>query len=384
MRLLTPKECQEIVTAFDAYPNKNDESRQEVYYKNSQGVTDLPITLHYVSEFTKQVRQFFPHAKFSNTYTRCYNKDSYLGIHTDRSGLDLTISICLENKGGYKWPLYVSHKEFSGSWDPKTDPAPYKEAATALVTDVGEGAAIEGRKHPHWRDPFECKDGERTIYVFYHWTLESVRKVAPVETANVTKDVSFSIKSPDAYVIEDFLTPQECVELIEQSQQRLKQSTVVDNKTGASIPHQNRTSYGAFFGRGETPLVAEIERRITARVGIPVEHGEGLQILRYEVGQEYKPHNDYFAVDKPGSASHLKHGGQRVSTFLVYLNTPELGGATCFPDVQVEIAARQGRALVFSYDKPDSSSKTLHAGMPVLKGEKWVLTKWFREGRYDK
>lgn len=382
--MFTPEECASIVAAFDAYPNKNNESNQETYYKGSVGVNNLPETLYYVSEFTKQVKQFFPSAKFANTYTRCYNKDSFLGIHTDRVGLDLTVSICLENKGGYKWPLYVSNKQYSGKWDPKTDPVPYKESATAMYADIGEGIAVEGRKHPHWRDPFECKQGERIIHVFYHWTLESERKVAPVETANTTKDVSFSIKSPDAYVIDDFVTAAECAAIIDLARERLKQSTVVDNKTGGSVVHDNRTSHGMFFSRAETPLIAEIEHRISARVGIPFEHGEGLQVLRYEVGQEYKPHNDYFDVNKPGSASHLVHGGQRVSTVLVYLNTPELGGATCFPDVGLEVAARKGRALVFSYDKPDASSKTLHGGMPVIKGEKWVLTKWFREGRFDK
>lgn len=381
MKLFTPEECKALVAAFDAYPNKNDETKsQPTYYKGSTGVTNLPDTLYYVSEFTKQVKQFFPNAKFANTYTRCYNKDSFLGIHTDRTGLDLTLSICIENNGDYKWPLYVSNKTYSGKWDNNIDVSPYKESAKAMFADIGEGIAVEGRKHPHWRDPFQCKDGERIMYVFYHWTLESERVVAPVEFANSTKDVSFSIKSPNAYVIDNFMTAEECAELIVQAQERLRQSTVVDNKTGASVLHENRTSSGAFFKRGETPLVAAIEQRMSARTGIPIEHGEGLQILRYEVGQQYKPHNDYFAPDKPGSASHLTNGGQRVSTLLVYLNTPELGGATCFPDVNVEIAARQGRALVFSYDKADASSKSLHGGMPVLKGEKWVITKWYREG----
>ena len=384
MKLFTPEECASIVAAFDAYPNKNNESAQEAYYKDSVGVNNLPETLYYVSEFTKQVQQFFPYAKFSNTYTRCYNKGSYLGIHTDRVGLDLTVSVCLENKGGYKWPLYVSNKQHQGAWSPDTDGSPYKESAAAMYADVGEGVAVEGRKHPHWRDPFDCKDGERTVYVFYHWTLEEGRKVASVEAANSTKDVSFSIKNPDAYVIDDFMTASECEAIIALARERLVQSTVVDNNTGAPVTHENRTSRGMFFKRAETPLIEEIERRISERVGIPTERGEGLQVLRYDVGQEYKPHNDYFAVDSPGAASHLAYGGQRVSTFIVYLNTPELGGATCFPDVGLEVAARKGRALVFSYDKPDASSKTLHGGMPVLKGEKWVITKWFREGRFDK
>lgn len=375
------QERAELVAAFDASPNKQDEDNREEFYRNSYGVYNLPETLHYVSELTRTVRELHPNAKFANTYTRCYRKGSILGIHTDRSELDITLSVCLEKDKKHNWPLNISNKEWYGNWDTSTDPTPYKADFFSVDMQEGEGAWCEGKKYPHWRDPFECGDDERAVYVFYHWTIPAQQPPKLDETANTKPDVSFSLKNPDISVIDNFLTVSECAELIELAKAKLKRSTVVDDKTGEPIEHIARTSSGAFFTKGETPLVADVERRISMRTGIPVDNGEGLQVLKYEVGQEYRPHYDYFDLKANEVVDNLKNGGQRILTFLVYLNTPELGGATCFPDVGLEVAARQGRGLMFSY-APNPASKSLHGGLPVLQGEKWVITKWFREGRF--
>jgi prolyl 4-hydroxylase len=67
----------------------------------------------------------------------------------------------------------------------------------------------------------------------------------------------------------------------------------------------------------------------------------------------------------------------------MYLNTPRRGGATVFPETRLEVAAQRGNAVFFSYDRPHPMTRTLHGGAPVLEGEKWVATKWLREGRHD-
>jgi prolyl 4-hydroxylase len=381
LHVFDPQECAELVAAFDASPNKQDEDKAEAFYRNSYGVYNLPETLYYVSELTQTVREKYPTAKFSNTYTRCYRKGSILGIHTDRSELDVTMSVCLEKRPDRQWPLNVSNKLWHGPWDIKTDPTPFKTDFHSVNIPVGKGAFCEGKKYPHWRDPFECDDDERAVYVFYHWTIPVQTPPKLDETANTKADVSLSLKDPNLFVVDGFVTPAECAELISLAKTKLARSTVVDDKTGQPVEHVARTSSGAFFGKAETPLIADIERRISERVGIPVENGEGLQVLRYEIGQEYCPHYDYFAHDANSKVDHLARGGQRILTFLVYLNTPELGGATCFPDVGLEVAARQGRGLMFSY-APNPTSKSLHGGLPVLQGEKWVITKWFREGKF--
>jgi prolyl 4-hydroxylase len=153
----------------------------------------------------------------------------------------------------------------------------------------------------------------------------------------------------------------------------------VDNATGGSEVNAARTSDGMFFERGEAPLVAAIEQRIAELLRWPPDHGEGLQVLRYRPGAQYRPHHDYFDPAHPGTARILQRGGQRVGTLLMYLNTPEGGGATTFPDVGLEVAPLRGNAVFFSYDRAHPETRTLHGGAPVTAGEKWVATKWLRE-----
>ncbi len=179
------------------------------------------------------------------------------------------------------------------------------------------------------------------------------------------------------------LSDAECDELIELSRPRLTRSETVDNATGGSEVNAARTSQGMFFQRGENPLCQRIEARIAALVNWPVENGEGIQILRYAPGAEYKPHHDYFDPAQPGSATILKRGGQRVGTVVMYLNAPAKGGGTVFPDVHLEVAPVKGNAVFFSYDRPHPMTRTLHGGSPVIEGEKWVATKWLREGRFE-
>ena len=114
----------------------------------------------------------------------------------------------------------------------------------------------------------------------------------------------------------------------------------------------------------------------------PLEFGEGLQILRYAPGAQYRPHYDYFDPAEPGTATILRRGGQRLATLVIYLQEPEQGGATTFPDVGLEVAPRRGTGVFFSYEQPDSATRTLHGGAPVLAGEKWVATKWLREREF--
>jgi prolyl 4-hydroxylase len=115
-----------------------------------------------------------------------------------------------------------------------------------------------------------------------------------------------------------------------------------------------------------------------------VEQGEPLQILHYGLKGEYLPHHDYFDPNDPGSPVILKTGGQRIATLVMYLNTPEEGGATHFPELDLDVKARKGSAVYFEYMNKNGQldSRSLHAGMPVLKGEKWVATKWLRESNY--
>ena len=192
-----------------------------------------------------------------------------------------------------------------------------------------------------------------------------------------------SMRSPRVLVFGGLLSDTECDEMIELARTRLARSETVQTGTGSSEVNAARTSEGMFFDRGEFPVCARLEARIAALLGWPVENGEGLQVLRYRAGAEYKPHYDYFDPDQPGTPLLLTRGGQRVASLVCYLNTPEQGGATVFPDVGLEVAAVKGNAVFFSYDRPHPATRSLHGGAPVEAGEKWVATKWLREGRFE-
>jgi prolyl 4-hydroxylase len=188
------------------------------------------------------------------------------------------------------------------------------------------------------------------------------------------------LHKPTVVVLGGLLSAEECDELVAQARPRVGRSETVRNEDGQAEVHEARTSQGMFFERGESDLIRRLESRMATLLHWPVEHGEGLQVLHYQPGAEYKPHHDYFDPASPGTAAVLKRGGQRVGTLIMYLNTPKAGGATTFPDVGLEVAPIKGHAVFFSYDRPHPASLTLHAGAPVTAGDKWVATKWLREG----
>ncbi|MBX3658639.1 MAG: 2OG-Fe(II) oxygenase [Ramlibacter sp.] len=188
---------------------------------------------------------------------------------------------------------------------------------------------------------------------------------------------------PRVVVFGNLLSDDECDALIEAARPRLARSLTVAVKTGGEELNDDRTSNGMFFQRGETELIQRIEARIAALVNWPLENGEGLQVLHYRPGTEYKPHYDYFDPNEPGTPTILKRGGQRVATLVMYLGEPEKGGGTTFPDVKLEVAPKRGNAVFFSYNRADPSTQTLHGGAPVIAGEKWIATKWLRERRFE-
>ncbi|CAG2141423.1 2OG-Fe(II) oxygenase [Cupriavidus plantarum] len=199
-----------------------------------------------------------------------------------------------------------------------------------------------------------------------------------------TIPILFALEAPRILLLQNLLTDAECDALVALSRGRLERSPVVNPDTGDENLIDARTSMGAMFQVGEHALIERIEARIAAVTGLPVEHGEGLQILNYKPGGEYQPHFDFFNPQRPGEARQLRVGGQRVATLVIYLNSPPAGGATAFPKLGLEVAPVKGNAVFFSYQLPDGGldDRTLHAGLPVESGEKWIATKWLREHPY--
>jgi prolyl 4-hydroxylase len=197
-------------------------------------------------------------------------------------------------------------------------------------------------------------------------------------------NILFSLRVPRIVLLGNLLSDEECDALIEYGQARLERSPVVSDTEGKTEVHAHRTSRGAMLQRGETELVARIEARLAAVTRWPVENGEGLQMLQYEKGNEYRPHYDWFDATRPGPRKHLERGGQRVATVVMYLSDVEEGGGTSFPNIGLTVQPKKGCAVFFAntdaYRAPDP--QTLHAGEPVAKGVKYIATKWLREQVY--
>ena len=190
-------------------------------------------------------------------------------------------------------------------------------------------------------------------------------------------------QAPELMVFANLLSSAECDALIDAARPRLSRSLTVDTKTGGEELHPDRTSQGMFFERSENAVVQRIETRIARLLTWPIQNGEGLQVLRYPPGAQYRPHYDYFDPLEQGTPAILQRGGQRVATLIMYLFDPAGGGATVFPDIDVQVAPVRGSAVFFSYPQAHPDSRTLHGGEPVTAGEKWIATKWLRAREFD-
>lgn len=206
--------------------------------------------------------------------------------------------------------------------------------------------------------------------------------VSQIEEQSVA--VTMRLAAPAIAVCENVLSAEECEQLIAYAELRgLLPSTVVDETDGSAVPHPERSSTGVMLARVETDLVTKIERRLATLTSWPIDHGEGLQILRYAPGQEYRPHFDAFPDGRAGDV-HRAKGGQRVNTILVYLRSPECGGGTVFPNLGLTLRPQRGAAIMFhNVDASGNrANETLHGGEIVQAGEKIVLTYWQREEAY--
>jgi prolyl 4-hydroxylase len=201
-------------------------------------------------------------------------------------------------------------------------------------------------------------------------SLLPVQSVYPLDDCVVEGTVLN--REPLIMRFERVLTDDECRELIESAAPRLKESRLV-NKVVSEI----RTSRGMFFEEDESPFISRIERRIAQLMHVPVEHAEGLQVLHYGPGQEYRAHHDYFAPGTPSARNN------RISTLVIYLNDVEEGGETVFPLLEIAVKPKRGSAVYFEYfyGNPELNHLTLHSSAPVIRGEKWVATQWMRRQR---
>lgn len=211
-----------------------------------------------------------------------------------------------------------------------------------------------------------------------NWDWAAIRSAISLEKlAQVPPKLPLS-ESPRLRVMEGFLSHDECEWLILRARERLRRAAVV-NRAGVMTVEAARTNSGVEFMVADMDLVIEAIRvRIGAATRLPLPLFEPVQVLHYAPGQEFKPHHDFFDPKLPGHAEQIRKHGQRIATFLIYLNDDYTGGETAFPHAQISYRGKAGDALFIANversGQPDAL--TLHAGTAPISGEKWILSQW--------
>lgn len=229
--------------------------------------------------------------------------------------------------------------------------------------------------------------------------IVDVSKQEPVVYPTRVEQISWK---PRAFVYRGFLSHEECDHLVFLAKSELGRSAVADNDSGDSAVSEVRTSSGMFIPKGKDAIITRIEDKLAAWTFLPKENGEDTQVLKYKHGQKYDPHFDFFQ-DKVN----IVRGGHRTATVIMYLSDVGGGGETVFPSAEVDsrrrintkddtlsdcakkgvaVKPKKGDALLFFSLTPGAmtDSHSLHAGCPVIEGEKWLATKWIHVKSFDK
>jgi prolyl 4-hydroxylase len=196
----------------------------------------------------------------------------------------------------------------------------------------------------------------------------------------IADNVTLFSSDPIIYVVDDFISEDECQEFINCSKDKLQPATVVGLNNEQKL--KDRTNEFAWLEHHANESIHEVSKRLSILVQMPIRNAEMFQVVHYERGTEYKPHFDSFDQSTELGKKYWEPGGQRMITALIYLNDVEDGGATYFPELNISINPKKGNVLVFHNTISETTNinpRSLHAGMPVSSGEKWAANLWFRE-----
>tara|TARA_Y100000389_G_scaffold202403_1_gene247567 strand:+ start:20047 stop:22155 length:2109 start_codon:yes stop_codon:yes gene_type:complete len=205
-----------------------------------------------------------------------------------------------------------------------------------------------------------------------------------VDTSSKQSDkhkINIIKEDPKIYTIDNFLDDSICNHFIDNAKGKVQNALVSDNTKG--YVSQGRTGQNCWVSHYTDEITTAVGNKISELVGLPLCNAEAYQVIYYNKTQEYRQHYDAWNHDgSVKSRRCMKFGGQRMITALCYLNTVEEGGGTKFTKLNLTVPAVQGKILVFHNTYPGTNKKhdlSEHAGMPVIKGEKWAFNLWFRE-----
>jgi prolyl 4-hydroxylase len=216
------------------------------------------------------------------------------------------------------------------------------------------------------------------LAIFYDCTSSKTKSLEKFDS-NVKVNALITNSNP-INIIDNFISNDECDKLIQMANNRFVTSTVYTTNTG-TVDTSARSSSCYYFKRDENELIKSIEDKVASSLNINLNQIEPLQIVKYEKGQQYKYHHDYFGNETDQKLN------QRVYSILVYLNDLDEvdGGSTHFPLYKIRTYPYKGRAIGWNNLNPDGkeNSLTLHAGEPILSDKvKYVLTIWTRKFNY--
>ncbi|MBA4353927.1 MAG: 2OG-Fe(II) oxygenase [Novosphingobium sp.] len=206
---------------------------------------------------------------------------------------------------------------------------------------------------------------------------QALKRVGDIVRGRLSQDSGvyrIPVAGIEIFGVADFLTTIECTRLIETVDIVARPSP-----TYKGTDATGRTSYSGDVDPFD-PFVIGIQRRIDDLLGIDPAFGETIQGQRYAPGQEFRGHYDHFLPSQPFWNSEQKRGGQRSWTAMAYLNAVNEGGSTDFTRIDLSIPPQPGALLIWNNMKPDGTPNpnAMHAGMPVVRGMKYVVTKWYR------
>ena len=188
-------------------------------------------------------------------------------------------------------------------------------------------------------------------------------------------------------VVHDFISQEECEEILAYSWQNMERSTVA-SKDGKGQKHDKRTGSNTWLQHDASPIIKGVADRISQMVRMPLKNAEPFQVVYYKENEEYDYHWDSFdESDDVATEEYTKNGGQRLITVLGYLRDVPKGGETGFNHLGVNIQPRRGSIIVWWNVEPNTTKreiKSQHAGLPVLEGEKYAFNLWFRENEFKK
>ena len=185
----------------------------------------------------------------------------------------------------------------------------------------------------------------------------------------IADNVMMYSADPILYVVNDFLSNDECNAFVDASKGKLKPSTVIS--PDKHIQHESRTSENCWIEHNANEIVHEVSKRFSILVQMPIRNAEQYQLVYYKKGAEYKPHFDSFDYETDDGKKNWEPGGQRMISVIAYLNDVEEGGATKFDHYDLEIIPEKGKTIIWPAEWTHA-----HSGSIVTKGNKYIITGW--------